>query len=822
MSGTPEQNQDIYAIRKTPADRARIQKKLKDQMETMSGDAAVASDIEAFFAGRPDDDFLPEKCSGLKGLDNRLSRLDSVRLYMVVFGGYKLEEVMSQSPDMMAQKQAFGKEFCDILTSGDPDKTGEMWREMTLHLNSYKMSKVDFYDDESMVDHYREVKFYSDNSFSHFNAMSDANTILHKHRGAELAESEKNSMGAELAVLMVNGTMYQIGHERYLSNDLDDGIDATMDDAIRRKAFYANSALRARYGGEFNMLQNGNFGGIADRSKVNDQYKVDMNRATMNPRAMPTVGGKFGSGANYQQIYDDLMDIEEISSAEMGDTSLIDQRGPDYKAAKHEISLMDLNKEAIELVIPRGKVESQIDFAETLATRQRFRDMLDWDLSEKYARFGRDIPKKEPIVPNRKEPVAAIIEPDPQPEMTGGEPEPRKRRGFVRFFRNNKNGDKPIADKVPLEYGEQANEFANSGDVASARALEAYKSGLVYEQINRYMRGVPYATNEGLDNTADASANIRKMFDREGAKLEKGHVLFRWTHFPAEVEALGADKAEGKVITDKAIISTSLHREDLFFEPDKMLMKIYAKTGTPAVFVPGNIGLDKKTEEEVILAPDTKFRIIGMDKIKVDSGDKTYEVPYIKVEALAPHELVKDEDLVFSSGAELQEFQKTPAWKVHLDKKQVLNNYPGVSFKILNNALTDAYEDKIEEMEEVEPDDLPHLKGMSDLDKVIHQNAITPNEIESKLDAFLKQKALGVKKHEENQNDFAANTLKERYFPSNELKNRYFGEPVKTLVEQTELNPQANRTVGNTQTPAVYSKPNDTPKLDNPPLVKKN
>ena len=789
MSGTPEQNQDIYAIKKTPADRARIQQKLKDQMETMSGDAAVRSDMTAFFGGRPDSDFLSEKCCGLKGLDTGLSRLDSVRLYMIVFGGYTPEEVMSQSPEMLAHKQKFGKDFCDILTSGDPDKTGEMWREMTLHLNTYKLPEINYFDDESIVDNYRAAKFYSGSVHAHFNAMNGAGEILQRHRWDELSESEKNGMGAEVVLTMLNETVSHIGHESYLTNRADNDIGMAIDDADRRNAYYANTAIRAKRGGELNMLRGGNFSQVADR-----------NTGSM-------AGGRFGSGVSYQEIYADLMDIEEISREEMEDSSRIDQRGPDYRATKDEISLTDLSKDAVQAASQRGAAGTQADMEEELAARQRIRDEIDYELQEKYAEFGRDIPRKDPITPKRYE--------------------PETRKGFARFFRNRKKADETETEKVPLEYGQQADAFAKAGPANQYEALTSY-SGFSYEDINNYLRDRPFRDASGgyIDTVADKAEDLKDIFKRKDAKLEKGHVLFRWTHFPGELSDLG-DQMQGKVISDKAFVSTSLHREDSFYEPTGMLMKIYAKAGTPAVLVANNIGMQEKTEEEVLLPPDTRFRIIGYERFStVINGRTVDDVPYVKVEALGPNDPVKDEDLIIPAQKDVSH-KDAPEWQAHQAKKEVLQEFPGMRFKTLNTILESEYQQEFEAVKKAtlsrqySAETVESVSSLGNVDGVMRLSGITPDDMKSKVDSFLKGKAALALQQEKDGDKESADRTREEFFPGNELKNRYFGEPVKTLVEQTKLNPQANKTVGHTQTPAVHSKPNDTPKLDNTPPVKK-
>ncbi|MCL2078692.1 MAG: hypothetical protein FWH17_02485 [Oscillospiraceae bacterium] len=789
MSGAPEQTQDIYAIRKTPADRARIQKKLNGQMEIMYGESAVTSDMAAFFGGRPDDDFLPEKCCGLKCLDSGISRLDSVRLYMIVFGGYTPEEVMSRSPEMRAHKQKFGKDFCDIITSGDPVKTGEMWREMTLHLNSYKLPDINFFDDESMVDNYREAKFYSGNARAHFNAMNGANDILHRHRWDELSENEKNSMGAQVVLTMFDETMSHIEHESYLTNRADNDTGRAIDDTERRNAYYANTAIRAKHGRELRMLRGGNFSQIADR-----------NTGSM-------AGGKFGSGAGYQQIFDDLMDIEEISSAEMRYTPLIDNRRPERKAAKDEISLAALSKEAAAIASRRGAAEAQTDIEEALAARQKIRDEIDYELQEKYAEFGRDIEKKDPITPQRYE--------------------PGPRKGFARFFRNRKKENKPEIEKVPLEYGSQAEAFAQSGSAGSRAALEAYVDS-TYEDINNYLRDRPMkVVLEGyIDAIADKAADIKDMYERKEAKLDKGHVLFRWTHFPGELEDLG-DQMEGKVITDKAFVSTSLHRKDGFYRSNSMLMKIYAKSGTPAVLVEGNIGKEGRSEEEILLPPDAKLRIIGYERFSsVIKGRMVHNIPYVKVEALGPNDPVKDEDVIVPAQQNLSH-QNTPEWQAHLTKKEVLQDFPPMRFKTLNKILESEYKPQADAVKEgiankqYSAAAVASAGNLSRIDMVIRLADISPADMKSKVDSFLKEKAALALQQEKSGLKELADKTREEFFPGDELKNRYFGEPVKTNIKHTELNPQANKTVGNTQTPAAHSKQNDTPKLDNPPPVKK-
>ena len=183
MSGTTNNDRDEYAIRTTPEDRARIQKKFFDQAEEMYSEESIKRETAAFFGNASDDDFLPEKCCGLKGLNNNATRLDLARLYMIVYGDFTPEQVMSDDFKLLEHKNRLGQEFIDTLTSRDPEKVGNMWRDMTLHLNAFEMPHMDFSNDESVVDNYREVRFYSAVTIDHFTAMDGVRDILNRHRG---------------------------------------------------------------------------------------------------------------------------------------------------------------------------------------------------------------------------------------------------------------------------------------------------------------------------------------------------------------------------------------------------------------------------------------------------------------------------------------------------------------------------------------------------------------------------------------------------------------------------------------------------------------
>ena len=418
MSGVTNTN-DEYAIRTTPEDRARIQKKFFDQVGEMYSEEAIRRETAAFFGNASDDDFLPEKCCGLKGLGTDTTRLDLARLYMIVYGGFTPEQVMSNDPMLAEHKSRLGQDFIDTVTSGDPERVGDMWRDMTLHLNAFEMPQMDFYNDESMVDKYKEVRFYSSVTTDHFNAMDGVRDILKRHRGNELAECHLNFQGAEPVRFMIDNTMGLIAQDGYSQANREqlrnlgdfpgaakyrDELSPQEIETIRVKGLTATNVVRAKYGGEMNQLVGSNFSGMSDIGS-RDQITVDFNMATMTARAMPhDKAGKYKT-ANYSAQFEDLMDIEEISIEEMKDTKRITDikdRGAGHRSLKVEISLEDLHKEALGVMLPRGKKVFEENKAEIMKEKSISNEQEGKKLLDRYSPFGKNIPEKAPLNPRKR------------------------------------------------------------------------------------------------------------------------------------------------------------------------------------------------------------------------------------------------------------------------------------------------------------------------------------------------------------------------------------------------------------------------------------
>ncbi|MCL2078695.1 MAG: hypothetical protein FWH17_02500 [Oscillospiraceae bacterium] len=161
MSGTQRANQSNAPNYKTPEQRATIQAEMLTAIEGMAGPDAVERDMTAFFGGFDNVDFSPEQTCGIIGLEDPKMRLTMARLYMLYYG-YEIGDVFSQREDDITKKENMGRDFCEIIFSGDITRVGPLWSNMTKYLNDVKIRPADLLDDERFTDHYQEMAFYRD------------------------------------------------------------------------------------------------------------------------------------------------------------------------------------------------------------------------------------------------------------------------------------------------------------------------------------------------------------------------------------------------------------------------------------------------------------------------------------------------------------------------------------------------------------------------------------------------------------------------------------------------------------------------------------
>lgn len=181
------------------------------------------------------------------------------------------------------------------------------------------------------------------------------------------------------------------------------------------------------------------------------------------------------------------------------------------------------------------------------------------------------------------------------------------------------DASKTAADFRPITAGEvsssQAQHMDDTGTnwtPGQAESLANYTTG-AYHELNAYLRGkhadgtpVHSISTIGLERIALNQAGMRPL--QQDSLLKRGT---GWEFLPPEYRsAEGARKLIGKSFVDDAFMSTTAGGEGGNFE-DKVLLMIEAPKGTPGAWV-REIS-HNQSENEVVLAAGTKFKILSVD-----------------------------------------------------------------------------------------------------------------------------------------------------------------------------------------------------------------
>lgn len=136
-------------------------------------------------------------------------------------------------------------------------------------------------------------------------------------------------------------------------------------------------------------------------------------------------------------------------------------------------------------------------------------------------------------------------------------------------------------------------------------SIKSY-TGSTYSTYNGYLRG----TGSGTPATKQAVINIQSAM----MPLPQHTLLKRGTGWPPELASFQNDPKAlmGKTFEDKAFVSTTVAGSSGHFSSQPLQLLIEAPEGTPAAFVNG-ISHFKGTENEMLLAAGTKFKVLSVD-----------------------------------------------------------------------------------------------------------------------------------------------------------------------------------------------------------------
>jgi hypothetical protein len=121
--------------------------------------------MKSFFGNTTAKDFTGKKTHGIETLggeigSTRNGRLSMVRLYMLS-RGYSVDDIFSQDGRMQHIKADIGKDFTNIITSGDPGKIGKMYADIARKLNEYPVPDIDLKDDRALAgDFYKQYALF--------------------------------------------------------------------------------------------------------------------------------------------------------------------------------------------------------------------------------------------------------------------------------------------------------------------------------------------------------------------------------------------------------------------------------------------------------------------------------------------------------------------------------------------------------------------------------------------------------------------------------------------------------------------------------------
>jgi hypothetical protein len=161
-----------------------------------------------------------------------------------------------------------------------------------------------------------------------------------------------------------------------------------------------------------------------------------------------------------------------------------------------------------------------------------------------------------------------------------------------------------------------------------AETIENYSNPSYFADLNGFMRGDPVAPEWGDDDVSQVVQDISRMSNViKRSRLEADTVLYRG----ADLRGQFGDVSEGTVLHERAFMSTSNDPNrvgpgapgNTGFGPQRLIIE--APAGAPAFNLGG-------PEGEVILAPDSRFRVTRVDGTDVYA---TYEPPATMMNAPA-------------------------------------------------------------------------------------------------------------------------------------------------------------------------------------------
>ena len=195
MSGTHILDQYLEENSKTPEERGDIQAYMLTAIDNLKGPEVTENDMRAFFGDRTDNSqFASDHTSGLNDLEDPYTRLTMARLYMIK-QGHGLDVVFSQHPDHMALKEQMGKDFCNIIFSGNEKTIGKEWVGMTEYLNDVMMSPANLLDDVSFANEYISLAFCRDAVNAHNSTMQGDAYLEDYHTSREWEHFHGTTVG---------------------------------------------------------------------------------------------------------------------------------------------------------------------------------------------------------------------------------------------------------------------------------------------------------------------------------------------------------------------------------------------------------------------------------------------------------------------------------------------------------------------------------------------------------------------------------------------------------------------------------------------------
>lgn len=170
-------------------------------------------------------------------------------------------------------------------------------------------------------------------------------------------------------------------------------------------------------------------------------------------------------------------------------------------------------------------------------------------------------------------------------------------------------GEKAFKPLTALEAQQAQDAWMKANGVKwSATQKSSIKSytGSTYSTYNGYLRG----SGHGTQATKQAVINIQSAM----MPLAQHTLLKRGTGWPPELASFQNNPKAlmGKTFEDKAFVSTTVAGSSGHFSSQPLQLLIEAPEGTPAAFVNG-ISHFKGTENEMLLAAGTKFKVLSVD-----------------------------------------------------------------------------------------------------------------------------------------------------------------------------------------------------------------